>query len=115
MLLHQLGEDLVLALQLSLEVGELSVLGGGTGLAALVASREGSSAVLEELLLPVVEEADGDAMFFPEVGNRDFVEEVLPEQGDLGLRGKVPSFPGHGCSSARVLPLTPAKASSSSD
>src|SRR5881227_1693554 len=114
MLLHQLGQDLVLALELGLQVGDLFVLGVGGGLTTLIVGGEGGGAVLEELLLPVVEESDGDAVSFAEVGDGDFVEEVLAEQGDLGLRGEVPAFSGHGWSSARVLPLTPAKASSRS-
>ncbi|HZI76931.1 MAG TPA: hypothetical protein VFD73_23435 [Gemmatimonadales bacterium] len=62
MLLHQLGEDLVLALELGLQVGDLLVLGVGGGLAALVVGGEGGGAVLEELLLPVVEDVDGDTV-----------------------------------------------------
>src|SRR5262245_53138815 len=38
-----------------------------------------------------------------------------PENGDLLLRGEVAALPAHACSSARVLPLTPAKANSRSD
>ena len=115
MLLHQLGEDLVLALELGLQVGDLFVLGVGGGLAAFVMGGEGGGAVLEELFLPVVEEGDGDAVLFADVGDGDFIEEVLAEQGDLGLRGEVAAFSGPGWSSARVLPLTPAKASSCFD
>src|SRR5262245_13799948 len=115
MLLHQLGQDLVLAQELGLEFGDGAVLGVGIGLAALVVGGEGGRAVLEELLLPVVEVVDGDAVFFAEIGDRDFLDEVLPEQGDLLLRGEVATLPGHGCSSARVLPLTLTKANSGFD
>jgi hypothetical protein len=115
MLLHQLGEDFVLALQFGLEVGDLLVLGVGSSLAAFVVAGEGRLTVLEEELLPGVEVGDGDAMFFADVGDRDLVEEVLSEQGDLLLRTKVAALPGHGWSSARVLPLTLPKASSCSD
>jgi hypothetical protein len=105
-LLHQLGEDLVLALELGLQLGDLLVLGVGDGLAALVVAGEGGSAVLEEELLPGVEEGDVEAVFFTEVGNRDFVEDVLSEQGDLLLSSEMAALPGHGGSSARVWPLT---------
>ena len=115
MLLHELGQDLVLALELGLQLGELAVLVAGVGLAALVAVGEGGMAVLEEDLLPRVEEADGDVVFLADVGDRDFIDEVLSEQGDLLLGSEVAALPGHGCSSARVLPPTPAKANSSSD
>jgi hypothetical protein len=86
MLLHQLGQDLVLALELGLQVGDLFVLGIAGGLAAFVVGGEGGGAALEELLLPVVEEGDGDAVLFADAGDGDFIEEVLAEQGDLGLR-----------------------------
>jgi hypothetical protein len=114
-LLHQLGEDLVLALEFGLEIGDLLVLGVGSGLAAFVVAGEGRLAILEKELLPGVEVVDGDTVFFAEVGNRDLVEEMLSEQGDLLLRGKVTALPGHACSSARVLPLTLSKASSCFD
>src|SRR5215831_18785856 len=100
MLLHQLGEDLVLALQLGLEIGDLLVL------AAFVVAGESSWAVLEEELLPGVEVGDSDAVFFTDVGDGDLVEEVLSEQGDLLLRSKMATLLSHGCSSARVLLLT---------
>jgi len=114
-LLHQFGEDLVLALELGLEVGELPVTDVGVGLAAFVVGGEGGGAVLEEELLPGIEEGDADAVFFAEIGNRDFVEEVLPKHGDLLFGAKVATLPGHGYSSARVLPLTLSEASSCSD
>ena len=46
-------------------------------LAALVMGREGGLAILEEELLPVVEEVDGDAVPFAEIRNGDSVEKVL--------------------------------------
>src|SRR5262249_38806913 len=114
-LLHQLGEDLVLALQLGLEIGDLLVLGVGSVLAAFVVAGESSWAVLEKELLPGVEVGDSKAVFFTDVGDGDLVEEVLSEQGDLLPRTKMAALAGHGCSSARVLPLTLSKESSSSD
>src|SRR5262245_43129343 len=115
MLLHEFGKDLVLASQLGLQFGDLLVLGGGVGLAAFVVGGEGGRSVLEEELLPGVEEGDADAVFFAEIGDRDLVEEMLSKQGDLLLRGEVTTLPGHGCSSARVLPLTLPEANSCSD
>src|SRR5262245_4811601 len=115
MLLHELGEDLVLALELVLEGGDLAVLGVLVGLAALAVILEGRGAVLEELLLPQVEEVNGQAMLLTDVGDGLVLQEVEAEQGDLLLGGVVTACPGHQCSSARVLPLTPAKASSRSD
>jgi hypothetical protein len=115
MLLHEFGEDLVLALEACLESGDGTVLGVGVGLAAFVAVGEGSVSVLEKDLLPGVEEADGDVVFLADVGDRDFIDEVLSEQGDLLLRTEVTTLPGHRCSSARVLPLTLPKANSCFD
>jgi hypothetical protein len=94
MLLHQLGEDFVLALQFGLEIGDLLVLGVIIGLAAFVVAGEGSLAILEEELLPGVEVSDGDAVFFADVRDRDLVEEVLSEQGDLLLGGEVATLQG---------------------
>ena len=50
MLLQQLGEDLVLALEFGLEIGDLLVLGVGSGLAAFVVAGEGRLAILEKEL-----------------------------------------------------------------
>ena len=69
----------------------------------------------KKVLLPEVEEVDGDAVFLTEIGDRDFVERVFSEQGDLLLGGEMATLLGHGCSSARVLPLTLSKASSCFD
>src|SRR5918999_1542503 len=115
MLLHQLGEDLVLALELFLEGGDLAVLGVFLGLATFAGLGEGSGAVLEELLLPEVEEGDGEVVLLADVRNRLLLQEVEAKQGDLLLRGEMTTLPWHGWSSARVLPLTPVKATSSSD
>jgi hypothetical protein len=48
-LLHQLGQDLVLALQLLLEGNDLAVLGVRAGLAARAGGIEGGGGVLEEV------------------------------------------------------------------
>ena len=71
----------MLALQTCLEVGDFSVLAVGVGFAAFVVDGEGGLSALEEGLLPVVEQGDGDAVLFADIGNRDFVEKVLPEHG----------------------------------
>ena len=64
MFLHQLREDLVLALELLFQQSDPPVLGiadpPGTGF-------EGGWAVLEELLLPAVEEVGGDAGNFSKI------------------------------------------------
>jgi hypothetical protein len=114
-LLHQFGEDLVLAEELGLEFGDLLLLGVGVVLAAFVVDGEGGLSVLEEGLLPEVEEIDGDTVSLTKVGDRDFIDEVFSEQGDLLLGRVGATLPGHECSSARVLPLTLTKANSCFD
>ena len=87
-LFHEFGHDLVLACELGFELLDLAVLGilDGLGLAAVL---EGSVAVLEELLLPAVEQVGVDAEFIAEVGDGDLVEQVPFEDGDLLGAGKV--------------------------
>ena len=92
MLLHQLREDLVLALELVLEGGDGAVLGVLTGLAALAGVVEGSGAVLEERLGPAGEEGDGEVVLLAEVGDGLLLQEVESEQGDLLFRSKVPAL-----------------------
>src|SRR5262249_30553084 len=114
-LLHQLRENLVLAAEFVFQCGNGATLGVGVGLAAFVVGGEGGLTVLKELLLPVVEEVDGDAVLLTEIGDRSFLQEIGQENGDLLLRGEVAALSAHECFSARVLPLTPAKANTSSD
>ena len=90
-------------------------VGVGVVFAAFVVGGEGGLSVVEEGLLPEVEEIDGDAVFLTDVGERDLIDQVFSKQGDLLLRAVVTPLPGHGCSSARVLPLTLTKANSHFD
>ena len=94
--------------------GKSTILGVGVDLAAFVVGGEGGLTVFQELLLPVVEELDGDALLLTEIGDRGFLQEMGPENGDLLLRGEGAALSAPECSSARVLPLTPAKANTSS-
>jgi hypothetical protein len=113
--LQQLGQYLVLALELVREGSEWAVLGVRVGFAACAMVLEGGGAVVEELLPPEVEEVDGEVVLWAEVRDGLLLQEVETKQGDLLLRSEVTTLPSHECSSARVLPLTPAKANSSSD
>src|SRR5436305_12075132 len=115
MLLHQLGKDVVLDAELVLQGGDLAVLAILRGFATFAVVFEGRGAVLEELLLPQVEEVDREVVLLANVGDRLLLQEMESEQGDLLFRREVPTLASHGRSSARVLPLTPAKASSSSE
>ena len=108
MLLHQLGQNLVLALELVLEGGDLAVLGVLAGLVAFAGVVEGGGAVVEELLLPEEEEGDGEVVLLADVRDRLLLQEVEAEQSDLLFRSKVTTLPGHGVSSRCVCPLPPA-------
>jgi hypothetical protein len=88
-LLHEFGENLVLALELFFQGSDLAILGVFLGFATMAGILEGSGAVLEELLLPEVEEIDGEVVLLADVGDRLLLQEVEAKQGDLLLRGKV--------------------------
>ena len=80
MFLHQFSDDLVLALELVAECGDgAEVLGLGRGVLAF----EGGGAVLEELLLPEVEQRGRELELVAEVRDGDVVDQVTPENGDL--------------------------------
>src|SRR3954453_14254749 len=76
MLLHKLGEDLVLALKLLLEEGDPPVLGvaGASG-----AGLERGRGVLEELLLPAVEHRRVDGGLVTEIRNRGMFGKAKPQ------------------------------------
>jgi hypothetical protein len=114
-LLHEFGEGLVLTLELLFEGSDLAAPGALHSLGAFAGVGEGGGTVLEERFLPEVEEVDGEVVFLTEVGDGLLLQEVEAKQGDLLLRGKVTTLASQGMSSARVLPLTPRKANSSSD
>src|SRR6185437_2498838 len=100
MFLHQFGDALVLALELVAQRGDgpLEVAVGRAVLAL-----EGRRAVLEELLLPEVEERGRELMLIAEVGDGDVVDQMAPEDGDLlDRRIVLPGLP-HGRNSFRVL------------
>src|SRR2546426_11851987 len=99
MLLHEFGEDLVLALELLLEVSDPPVLvvAGASG-----AGLEGGRAVLEELLLPAVEHRGVDAVLVTPIRDGDVFQEMKPKDGDLLLGGEAfASLLGPGRTSAR--------------
>jgi len=93
----------VLALELLLQEGgpPVLVVAGSAG-----ARLEGSSGVLEELLLSSIEHGWVDAMLVTEIRDRGVFEEMEPKDGDLLLsRETLPSFLGHGETSARSCSL----------
>jgi hypothetical protein len=83
MLRHQLGEDLVLGLNLLLQVGDPLLLGGVVGWPLLL---EGRRPVLEELLLPAVKDRGLQTQFIAELRDRLLLQQMSPEDGDLLFR-----------------------------
>src|SRR5271166_3491103 len=103
MFLHEFGEDFVLALQLLFQQGDPPVL---VVAAAAGAVLECGSGVLEELLLPTVEHRGVNTVLVAQIRNWRVFEEMEPKDGDL-LRDAeaIPSFLGHGKTSARDCTL----------
>ena len=85
MLLHQFGEDLVLARQLFLQGRHLALQMGGWLFAAAL---KDEAAPLEKLLLPAVELAGLDAALVAQVGDGLFVHQMGFEDGDFLIRRK---------------------------
>jgi hypothetical protein len=85
MLLHQFGDDLVLALELVAQGGDGPLeVAVGSGALPL----EGGRSVLEELLLSEVEQRGRELMLVAEVRDGDVVDQVPPQDGDL-LDGRI--------------------------
>jgi len=80
---HQLGEDLVLGLDLLLQVGDPLLLCGVVGWPLLL---EGRRPVLEELFLPAVEDRGLQAQLIAELGDRLLVQQMPPQDGDFLFR-----------------------------
>jgi hypothetical protein len=87
-LFHELGHDLVFALDLGFELLDLDVLGAVDGLALAILGK-GEVTVLEELALPDVEEVRRDLELVAELGDGDILKEMAPEDSNFLLRGKV--------------------------
>ena len=78
-----LGQNLVLGMDLLLQVGDPLLVG------RMVRSRfllEGGRAVLEELLLPAVENGGLQAEFIAELRDRLILQQMPPQDGDLFFR-----------------------------
>src|SRR3954467_13552887 len=103
MFLHEFGEDFVLALELLLQGGDPAILviagTSGPGL-------ERGGGVLEEILLPAIEQGGVDAVPITEVRDGGVFEEMEPKDGGLLLDGEsFPSLLGHGRASTRGCSL----------
>jgi hypothetical protein len=80
---HQFGEDLVLDLDLLLQIGDPLLLCGVVGWHLLL---EGSRPVLEELLLPAVEDRGLESKFIAELRDGLLVQQIPPQDGDFLFR-----------------------------
>src|ERR1700677_3859102 len=94
MFFHEFGEDLVFASELGFELLDLAFLRVLDGLGFAVAA-EGQMAILEELLEPVINLVRVEVVFIAQVGNRNLVDEVPLENGDLLGIGKVTTLLAH--------------------
>ena len=86
MLLHQFGQDLILALDLLLQVFDALLFG------LRVSPRLGlerCDPVLEELLLPAVEDRRLQPQFVTELRDRLLLQQMAPQDGDLLFGGVV--------------------------
>src|ERR1700677_1072978 len=100
MFFHQFRDDLVLALELIPQRGD------GPQVRLLTRpdlSLESSGTVLEEQLLPGVEQGRREPVLVAEVGDGDTVDQMAPENGDLLRRRVVRSGLSHRRNSFRVL------------
>jgi hypothetical protein len=100
MFFHQFRDDLVLTLELLPQRGDGSQV---VALGRAVLALEGGGAVLEEQLLPGVEEGGLQLVLVTEVGDGHSVDQVTPEDGNL-LGGRVVlAGLSHGRDSCRVV------------
>jgi hypothetical protein len=86
---HQFGQDLILALDLLLQVLDPLLFG------LVVGSRlglEGRRPVVEELLLPAVEDGRLQPQLVTELGDRLLLQQMAPQNGDLLFCGVVLSW-----------------------
>src|SRR5882762_10198904 len=91
----QFGQHLVFGLDLLLQ--ELDPLLFGLMVRAALA-REGRSAILEELFLPTIEYRWLQSQFITQIGNRHFIQQVPPQDGNLLFSGVVLSLFSHASS-----------------
>jgi hypothetical protein len=85
----------VFALQLGLKLLDLALLGILDSLRLAIAL-EGSVAVLEELLLPAIEEIGTNVQLITELGDRRLLEKRAFENGDFLGTGKIATRLVHG-------------------
>jgi hypothetical protein len=78
MLRHQLSQHLILGLDLLLQILDVLLLGLLIGAGLIL---EGRRSILEELLLPAVEDRWLQAQFIAELGDRFLAQQMPPQDG----------------------------------
>src|SRR2546428_12735101 len=86
MLFHELGQDLVLLLQLGLQKGD-ALLASLDLLVGAGRRPEGRGPVVKELLEPAIEDRGVDLIFVAQSGNRNLIDQVPAQNGYLLVRG----------------------------
>ena len=89
MLRHQFGQDLVLGLDLLLQIGDALLVSGVVGWPFLV---EGGRPVLEELLLPAIEDRGLEPLSVTQLRDRHLLQQMPPQDGDFLFRRVVLSL-----------------------
>jgi hypothetical protein len=92
MLRHQLRQDLVLGLDLLFQILDALLLGLRIGPGLIL---EGRRSVLEELLLPPVEDRWLQAQFLAELGDRFLVQQMPSQNSDCFAGGVVLPYRFH--------------------
>jgi hypothetical protein len=103
MLLHELGEDRVLGLEPLLQVPDAPLGMDGRAIGLAIRPFQGGGAVLKELFQPAVEDRGLELGLVADRRDRDLVDEVALEQGNLLLGRVMLSFP---CHRGVLLPLS---------
>src|SRR5438094_7992568 len=94
MLFHQLRQDFVLGAQLSFQGGD-PLLARLNLFVRPGCRAEGSGPALKELLKPPVKGSGVELMFVAQSGNRNPIDQVPAENGDLLLRGVMLALVAH--------------------
>jgi hypothetical protein len=80
---HQLGQDLILCLDLLLQIGNPLLLGGMVGPGFRL---KGSRVVLEEFLLPAVEDGGLESLFVTQLRDRHLLQQIPPQDSNFLFR-----------------------------
>jgi len=100
MLFHQFHDNLVLALELLTQCSDgplMLAVGGG------FLKFKGGGPVLEEQLLPLIEQRESEFVLVTKVGDGNPVDQMTPKDSDLLSRRVVLAGLAHGVDSCRAV------------